>query len=113
MEIATYLNEQRQRVEEHLAALMLHPVGDFRKHIESMRYSLFAGGKRIRPILCLAAACRAGSAERPSATSDAPSRSRRSTARWKAAGSERNVSADSSARTARKRVHFVRTVSAS
>ena len=56
MEITTYLNEQRQLVEEHLAALMLHPAGDFRKHIESMRYSLFAGGKRIRPILCLAAA---------------------------------------------------------
>lgn len=56
VEITTYLNEQRQRVEEHLAALMLHPAGDFRKHIESMRYSLFAGGKRIRPILCLAAA---------------------------------------------------------
>ena len=56
MEITTYLNEQRQLVEEHLAALMLHPAGDFRKHIESMRYSLFAGGKRIRPILCLAGA---------------------------------------------------------
>jgi geranylgeranyl diphosphate synthase type II len=56
VEIATYLNEQQQRVEEHLAGLMLQPAGDFRKHIESMRYSLFAGGKRIRPILCLAAA---------------------------------------------------------
>lgn len=29
--------------------------GPFRNHIEAMRYSLFAGGKRIRPILCLAA----------------------------------------------------------
>ena len=35
---------------------MLAPAGDFRKHIESMRYSLYVGGKRIRPILCLAAA---------------------------------------------------------
>ena len=56
MEITTYLNEQRQRVEDRLAALMLEPVGDFAQHIESMRYSLFVGGKRIRPILCLAAA---------------------------------------------------------
>lgn len=56
MEIATYLNEQRQRVEDHLATLMLEPVGTFAKHIESMRYSLFVGGKRIRPVLCLAAA---------------------------------------------------------
>ncbi|WP_306547416.1 polyprenyl synthetase family protein [Desulfobulbus sp.] len=56
MEITTYLNDQRQRVEDRLAALMLDPVGDFAKHIEAMRYSLFVGGKRIRPILCLAAA---------------------------------------------------------
>ena len=32
------------------------PPETLRKHIESMRYSLFVGGKRIRPILCLAAA---------------------------------------------------------
>jgi geranylgeranyl diphosphate synthase type II len=56
VEITTYLNDQRQRVEDRLAALMLDPVGDFGKHIEAMRYSLFVGGKRIRPILCLAAA---------------------------------------------------------
>lgn len=56
MEITTYLNEQRQRVEDRLAALMLEPVGAFARHIEAMRYSLFVGGKRIRPILCLAAA---------------------------------------------------------
>ena len=56
MEITTYLNEQRQRVEDRLAALMLEPAGAFAQHIESMRYSLFVGGKRIRPILCLAAA---------------------------------------------------------
>lgn len=45
MEITTYLNDQRQRVEDRLAALMLDPVGDFGKHIEAMRYSLFVGGK--------------------------------------------------------------------
>jgi len=56
VEITTYLNEQKQRIEAGLAALMLEPVGPFSRHIESMRYSLFVGGKRIRPSLCLAAA---------------------------------------------------------
>lgn len=56
MEIKIYLDEQRQRIEDGLAALMLAPTGTFLHHIESMRYSLFVGGKRIRPILCLAAA---------------------------------------------------------
>ena len=56
MEIKTYLDNQRQLVEQFLAGIMLEPSGPFRKHIESMRYSLFVGGKRIRPILCLASA---------------------------------------------------------
>jgi len=56
VEIKTYLDEQRQLVEKHLAGLMLEPLGEFSRHIEAMRYSLFGGGKRIRPILCLAAA---------------------------------------------------------
>ena len=63
VEIKTYLSDQQQRIEEHLKVLMLEPVGDFRKHIESMRYSLFVGGKRIRPILCLAAAGAVDSSE--------------------------------------------------
>ena len=63
MEIKTYLDEQRQRVEKHLASLMLEPLGAFSRHIETMRYSLFGGGKRIRPILCLAAAGAVDSSE--------------------------------------------------
>ena len=35
--------------------LMLLPSGDFANHISCMRFSLFVGGKRVRPILCLAA----------------------------------------------------------
>jgi geranylgeranyl diphosphate synthase type II len=35
---------------------MLPDAGPHARHIEAMRYSLFAGGKRVRPILCLAAA---------------------------------------------------------
>jgi geranylgeranyl diphosphate synthase type II len=56
MEIKTYLNEQREIVEQALARYMLQAEGPFAGHIDTMRYSLFAGGKRIRPILCLAAA---------------------------------------------------------
>jgi geranylgeranyl diphosphate synthase, type II len=56
VEIKTYLKEQQQRIEEHLTSLIPDASGPFRNHIESMRYSLFVGGKRIRPILCLAAA---------------------------------------------------------
>ena len=55
MNIKTYLSEQRLIVEEALSRYMLLPQEPFREHIEAMRYSLFAGGKRVRPILCLAA----------------------------------------------------------
>ena len=56
MEIANYLTERRRRVDDGLSRFMLAADGTFREHIESMRYSLFVGGKRIRPILCLAGA---------------------------------------------------------
>lgn len=56
MEIKEYLNNQKQRVEEALEKSIPKPSEPFAHHIEAMRYSLFAGGKRIRPILCLAAA---------------------------------------------------------
>lgn len=55
-DIKHYLQEQRQVVEEALRRHMLAAEGNFAAHIEAMRYSLFVGGKRIRPILCLAAA---------------------------------------------------------
>jgi geranylgeranyl diphosphate synthase type II len=56
MEIERYLAERKRLVENKLELVMLEPDGVFKSHIEAMRYSLFAGGKRIRPILCLAAA---------------------------------------------------------
>lgn len=56
MDIKTYLNKQKTVVENGLEKYMLKATGPFTKHIEAMRYSLFAGGKRVRPILCLAAA---------------------------------------------------------
>lgn len=55
MNIKTYLSEQRSIVEKALSRYMLQSEDPFREHIEAMRYSLFAGGKRVRPILCLAA----------------------------------------------------------
>ena len=55
MELDLYLEEKRRFVEAGLQDLMLEASGPFSRHLEAMRYSLFAGGKRIRPILCLAA----------------------------------------------------------
>ncbi len=55
MDIDLYLEEKRRIVETGLQAVMLEAGGPFSRHVEAMRYSLFAGGKRIRPILCLAA----------------------------------------------------------
>jgi geranylgeranyl diphosphate synthase type II len=50
-----YLDQQRQHVEASLAALL--PASDSYPPLlmEAMRYSVFAGGKRLRPILLLAA----------------------------------------------------------
>jgi len=56
MEITSYLDEQRQLVEAAFERFIPMAEGDFNTHLEAMRYSLLAGGKRVRPILCLAAA---------------------------------------------------------
>ncbi len=57
MEIREYLKKKQSLVNEHLD-VVLPPVGEGPQKtvIEAMRYSVFAGGKRIRPILCLAGA---------------------------------------------------------
>ncbi|XOF34451.1 MAG: polyprenyl synthetase family protein [Candidatus Electrothrix sp. YB6] len=54
-DIQQYLEEQRHLVEQGLQRYMLPEEGNFAEHIKTMRYSLFIGGKRVRPILCLAA----------------------------------------------------------
>ena len=59
----TYLTDQRLLVEQQMESYMLAATGPFAGHIEAMRYSLFAGGKRVRPILCLAAAHTVSNAE--------------------------------------------------
>src|SRR5438445_6815263 len=51
-----YLDQQRQRVEVILDQLLPPPDSYPPLLLEAMRYSVFAGGKRLRPILTLAAA---------------------------------------------------------
>jgi geranylgeranyl diphosphate synthase type II len=51
-----YPVELQWRVEEHLAELRFGVAAGAGRLEEAMRYSLLAGGKRIRPVLCLATA---------------------------------------------------------
>ena len=56
MDLKELWNERRQLVEEHLAG-ELNEAGALDKTLcASMKYSLMAGGKRLRPILLMAAA---------------------------------------------------------
>lgn len=59
-EIEGYLEEKAKTVEHHLAAYLKDIPGTLG---ESMNYSLLAGGKRLRPILVLAAADALGGSE--------------------------------------------------
>lgn len=54
MELTAYIKQQSQRVNTTLQHYMDFNPAPFDLLAESMAYSLFAGGKRIRPILCLA-----------------------------------------------------------
>ena len=56
MDLKAYLFERRQLVIEALEAYFPEPDGPASEVVAAMRYSLFAGGKRLRPILCLAGA---------------------------------------------------------
>src|SRR6202795_2752690 len=56
MTLAEYVVEQQIRVEEALRRLVPPESTPPESINKAMRYSLFAGGKRIRPILCVAAA---------------------------------------------------------
>ena len=64
-EIREYLNQRRQLVEAALGQVLPAANGPLAGHIEAMRYSLLAGGKRVRPILCLAAAEAVGAEPQP------------------------------------------------
>jgi len=56
VEIKIYLDDKRHVVESALHKYMLKASDPFENHVKAMHYSLFAGGKRVRPILCLAGA---------------------------------------------------------
>ena len=54
-ELARYLKERAELIESHLAFSLPASDSSGSRLIEAMRYSLMAGGKRLRPILALAA----------------------------------------------------------
>jgi geranylgeranyl diphosphate synthase type II len=55
LDLKQYLEARRFMVEEALEVALPEKDGPESRVVEAMRYSLFAGGKRLRPILCLAA----------------------------------------------------------
>lgn len=54
-DIETYLSERKELVDRKLLELLPNSSDDSSGLYESMRYSILAGGKRLRPILCIAA----------------------------------------------------------
>jgi geranylgeranyl diphosphate synthase type II len=56
MDLKAYLQERRDLVNRTLAVYLPQVRGPAFRVVEAMHYSLFAGGKRLRPILCLAGA---------------------------------------------------------
>ena len=63
LDLQVYLIEKRAIIERALKAYFPEPEGPAVEVVKAMRYSLFAGGKRLRPILCMAAAEVVGGAE--------------------------------------------------
>jgi len=62
--LAEYPDDLRELVEDYLAGLEFSGAAPTAGLDEAMRYSLLAGGKRIRPVLCLATARSAGAEPR-------------------------------------------------
>jgi geranylgeranyl diphosphate synthase type II len=60
MNLRDYLGQQQKLVDAHLDRLVPPETQPPQTIHRAMRYSLFAGGKRIRPILCLEAARASG-----------------------------------------------------
>ena len=55
LELKSYLDEKRIIINDYLDKILYKSDQIPGQIHESMRYSVFAGGKRLRPILCLAA----------------------------------------------------------
>ena len=56
MDITQYLEQQRQRIDQFLETCIPETLTNPQQLYDSMRYSLLGGGKRVRPILTIAAA---------------------------------------------------------
>jgi len=56
MDLKAYLEEKRTAVEASLKGVFDKPEGPASDIIRAMNYSLLAGGKRLRPILCISGA---------------------------------------------------------
>jgi geranylgeranyl diphosphate synthase, type II len=64
MELKAYLAKKKAVVDEALKDLLPEPQGPAADVVKAMAYSLFAGGKRLRPILCMAGSEAVGGNER-------------------------------------------------
>jgi geranylgeranyl diphosphate synthase type II len=53
-DLKSYLSEKKAIIDRALDTYIPKPEGPSSDLIKAMKYSLFAGGKRLRPILCLA-----------------------------------------------------------
>ncbi len=62
-DLAAYLREKKAMVDRALEASFPAAEGPASDVIDAMKYSLFAGGKRLRPILCMAGAGAVGGDE--------------------------------------------------
>ncbi|RLB84292.1 MAG: polyprenyl synthetase family protein, partial [Deltaproteobacteria bacterium] len=56
MDLKKYLAEKKRVIDGALEKYLPEVEGPARDLVRAMRYSLFAGGKRLRPILCIASA---------------------------------------------------------
>jgi geranylgeranyl diphosphate synthase type II len=56
MDLKAYLRDKRALVDQALKAVFTEPQGPAADVVRAMTYSLFAGGKRLRPILCIGGA---------------------------------------------------------
>ncbi len=56
LDLKAYLEERRQLINRSLEGYLPAVRGPAFRVVQAMHYSLFVGGKRLRPILCLAAA---------------------------------------------------------
>jgi len=56
MDFKKYIETRRSQIDTALEKYLPAEKGTLAEHFKATRYSVFAGGKRVRPILCLAAA---------------------------------------------------------